>query len=66
MDVLRYSDTAGIMNSGLPFTQTLLFEVFWGCLFSTAGAVHAPVQFSFDRINDYFHTAYGSGIRAAF
>ncbi len=66
MDVLRYSDTAGIMNSGLPFTQTLLFGVFWGCLFSTAGAVHAPVQFSFGRITDYFHTAYGSGIRAAF
>ncbi|UNC91107.1 zinc ribbon domain-containing protein [Candidatus Contubernalis alkaliaceticus] len=66
MEVVRYTEASGMVTSGFPFFHTLFLGVFWGCLFSTAGAVYSSVKFNFARIAGYYDSVFSSGIGAAF
>ena len=56
---------AAFAGSGVFFTRALFIAVFWGCLFSLAGALYASVKFNYSGIASSLNSSWVGSIKVA-
>jgi hypothetical protein len=57
---------SALASSGVVFFKALFFAVFWGCLFSLAGAFYASVKFHYSRVIGCLYPTLAGSVNSAF